>query len=96
MFTFLLPFLTRDSFPFDVSSFLFITALIEAEPKKDEPFYNDMMRLMYRQCMNQSKCFLWEDHHHHYYDNFPSERQLTIAILTAVSLFVISLNGSQN
>jgi hypothetical protein len=35
------------------------TALIEAEPKKDEPFYNDMMRLMYRQCMNQSKCFLF-------------------------------------
>lgn len=31
------------------------TALIEGPPKKDEPFYNDMMRLMYNQCMNQSK-----------------------------------------
>jgi len=29
-------------------------ALIEGPPKKDEPFYNDMMRLMYSQCMNQT------------------------------------------
>lgn len=36
-------------------SYFSIAALIEREPKHNEPPFNSMMRLMYRQCMNQSK-----------------------------------------